>query len=553
MHWASVDSFLTDDPFWQSRMGMPVANKQFLDALLQHGSCSSYRFFCPDTSSADRLSRMLEARFPNHAGRIEVFPQSLLPFHLEGRPADVFHNGDFTFYMPYLLEWRNRLPARRRFPVTGVTHSLDTTALYAKFISLLLATPRPYDAIVCTSRCAVEALHRAFGEIRESFRERVGADLPDPPRLVHIPLGIPVRPKPLPPRDEVRRKMAISPRDVVVLTLGRFSARAKMDLSPFLEGFARLAAALRRGKGPNVRLVLAGAAKKENVRLVAEMIKTLGLGDVVHLHPNVSDEEKESLYAAADIFCSTVDNYQETFGLTLLEAMDAGLPIVASDFNGYRDLVINGQTGFLVPTYASCSQEPWDGIAGILDPSVLRFYRAQKIAFDVEAFVKALYILTRRADLRALFSGNAKRRVEDFRWHRIIRAYEDLWRNLGSMARSEMDTTEKAVDRALITPTVTKIFPHYPSETLQETSILVSVDFNTSHLGGEIRPLRYKELDPFIREEVLHSIMSKASHRETALSQLLQSECVTWGLDREAVIMHVDWLIKHGMLVPKKC
>ena len=40
----------------------------------------------------------------------------------------------------------------------------------------------------------------------------------------------------------------------------------------------------------------------------------------------------------------------DTRGLRLIQAMACALPVVASDWNGYRDLVINGETGFLVPT-----------------------------------------------------------------------------------------------------------------------------------------------------------------------------------------------------------
>ena len=60
-------------------------------------------------------------------------------------------------------------------------------------------------------------------------------------------------------------------------------------------------------------------------------------------------EEKQLGLAAADVFCSPADNLQETFGISVLEAMASRLPVIASDWNGYRDLVQHGQTGWIVP------------------------------------------------------------------------------------------------------------------------------------------------------------------------------------------------------------
>ena len=48
----------------------------------------------------------------------------------------------------------------------------------------------------------------------------------------------------------------------------------------------------------------------------------------------------QTAYAAADIFVSLSDNIQETFGLTPVEAMAAGLPVVASDWDGYRETIV---------------------------------------------------------------------------------------------------------------------------------------------------------------------------------------------------------------------
>jgi glycosyltransferase involved in cell wall biosynthesis len=59
---------------------------------------------------------------------------------------------------------------------------------------------------------------------------------------------------------------------------------------------------------------------------------------------------RQSGWAGADIFCSLSDNIQETFGLVPLEAMAAGLPVVVSDWDGYKDTVQDGVEGYRIPT-----------------------------------------------------------------------------------------------------------------------------------------------------------------------------------------------------------
>jgi len=58
----------------------------------------------------------------------------------------------------------------------------------------------------------------------------------------------------------------------------------------------------------------------------------------------------DRVWAGADVFISLVDNIQETFGITPIEAMAAGLPVVMSDWDGYRASARDGVEGFLIPT-----------------------------------------------------------------------------------------------------------------------------------------------------------------------------------------------------------
>ena len=119
-----------------------------------------------------------------------------------------------------------------------------------------------------------------------------------------------------------------------VLFLGRFDPRNGL---PFmLRAFAEVRKRLR-----DVRLVVVGTGARESMykRMVPEE-----LSDDVHFEgPALLN--RPSYYATADVFCSPISN--ASFGLTLLEAMATGTPIVATDNVGYRDLL--AAEGLLVP------------------------------------------------------------------------------------------------------------------------------------------------------------------------------------------------------------
>jgi len=73
----------------------------------------------------------------------------------------------------------------------------------------------------------------------------------------------------------------------------------------------------------------------------------------------------------------------ESFGLTLIEAHASGLHAVVSDWNGYRDLVEDGQTGFLVPTRWTDCVVGDASIAGLVVPAWNLLAQAQAVQVDV--------------------------------------------------------------------------------------------------------------------------------------------------------------------------
>jgi len=97
---------------------------------------------------------------------------------------------------------------------------------------------------------------------------------------------------------------------------------------------------------PNSRLIIVGAGilLKTQYKL---LIEQKGLKDVVFTG-FVPADELPRYYKTAHVFCSPATGW-ESFGIVLLEAMAVGTPIVASDIEGYANLMTDGVEGLLVP------------------------------------------------------------------------------------------------------------------------------------------------------------------------------------------------------------
>jgi phosphatidylinositol alpha-mannosyltransferase len=98
---------------------------------------------------------------------------------------------------------------------------------------------------------------------------------------------------------------------------------------------------------PDARLVVVGGHAAHKEAAFMEFAAEHGLKDV-HFVGRVSDAELPRYYQAADVFCAPSIGF-ESFGIVLLEAMAAGVPVVASDILGYRTVLTHGSEGLLVP------------------------------------------------------------------------------------------------------------------------------------------------------------------------------------------------------------
>jgi glycosyltransferase involved in cell wall biosynthesis len=136
-------------------------------------------------------------------------------------------------------------------------------------------------------------------------------------------------------REDVRQKLGLEEHDVAVLHVGRLHPQKGQDL--LVDAFARA-----RQKVPRLVLFLVGEGKfREGLE---ERTRAANLSEAVRF--GGARRDIVPYYKAADIF--VFPSRYEAFGIALLEAMAAGLPVVASRTGGIPELATEG-AALLVP------------------------------------------------------------------------------------------------------------------------------------------------------------------------------------------------------------
>ena len=156
-------------------------------------------------------------------------------------------------------------------------------------------------------------------------------------------------------RAALRREMGLDPDSLLIGCFGRVRAQKGVDLL--------VEAALRVfPRHPRAQLVFSGRITADNRDFADDLVakaKAAGLGDRIRFLGEIPWDEVVRLYRALDLFAAPAR--WEGFGLTPLEAMASGVPVVAARVGAYETLIRDGETGTLVP------REDVDALATALD------------------------------------------------------------------------------------------------------------------------------------------------------------------------------------------
>ena len=157
-------------------------------------------------------------------------------------------------------------------------------------------------------------------------------------------------------------------------------------------------------RNPNTRLIIVSHDSRR-LRRYRDSIEGAGRRGIVFAD-DVSNEELPRYHRTADIMCSPATG-NESFGYVVVEGMAAGLPVVASNIEGYAGVMTHGVQGLLVP------------------PG------------DTFALADALTMLVRNKDLRAAYGAAGRKRAEEYSWPRVTQQVLSYYERL-RYARSQV-------------------------------------------------------------------------------------------------------------------
>ncbi len=324
---------------------------------------------------------------------------------------------------------------------------------------------------------------------------------------------------------------------MVLLTLARFTEYDKLDAFPLLQAFATLV----HEKQLDVHLVLAGARQgTKTPEMLGLWSKVLKIDDRVTLKVDFANAEKRVLLSAADVFVSPVDNLQETFGQSVIEALAAGVPVVASDFDGYKDTV-DDEVGRRVTTRLGVDWTQLSELGPLLYERPLHLVLGQSVEVDLKHLVSSLEELVRDAPLRERLGRTARARAKErYDWKVVVRQLEATWKELA--ARPFTPTTTPHPLRL----DFARAFGHFPTASrMDEARPLTRTRF--SRTPGQPWVI-YPELGIFLLDDDVRRALAFCDVPRTWKELVSQLESTLGAREPWVAGFIATWLVKHGLL-----
>lgn len=373
--------------------------------------------------------------------------------------------------------WKRTLFGDEKWSLCGITHTTSSVRAMEAITSLITAPIQPWDAVICTSQSVKHNVEVLLQAQVDYLKKRFNIQKIVLPQLPVIPLGIHTKEFNYSSKDKkiAREKLCIDKNTLVVLYVGRLSFHAKAN--PFAMYQALQNAIEQTDK--EVTLIECGWFANDYTKNAFEEGSNILSPSLKIIRLDGRDAKNRDLsWASADIFCSLSDNIQETFGIVPIEAMSVGLPVIVSDWDGYKDTVRDGVDGFRIPTLMPSAGLGTDlAVRHALGTDTYDMYcghNSSLIAVDIKVASEAFIKLFNSVELRKQMGKSGKQRAKKiYDWSVIIPQYEKLWNELHAIRANHNKETEIKLTHsypARIEPFAA--FVSYPTDILNKNTII---------------------------------------------------------------------------------
>ena len=357
--------------------------------------------------------------------------------------------------------WRDANATPASFSLIGQIHTLCTTGAMTLLEQITPQNVFSWDALICSSTAGRNVVESVLSQREDQQAKRFNVSTSSlfqhRPQLPVIPLPMPVNDVQLalPSKSDARLSLGLPEDADVLLWIGRLTLLSKTDPAPTYLMLDRVASIRQR---PLVLIELGpddGSNTSEDFSKLRQCFKNLQFRRLGADAP-VPESVKYQVLAAADLGLSLVDNIQETFGQSVVEMMAAGLPVVVSDWDGYRDLVHHGRHGFRVrsrwsPIASEVSTSlGWQHRIGLQSYPVVAGSLAQLVQLDLEEAEAAIILLLDNTLLRRKMGYEASRwALETFDRDVVARQYNELFVELRMIRAAAPSEWQHPIDAPL--------------------------------------------------------------------------------------------------------
>lgn len=219
---------------------------------------------------------------------------------------------------------------------------------------------------------------------------------------------------------DIRKWLGIEKNAPVILSVGNYHPRKGHEV--LLRAMPLILKMI-----PEAQLIIAG----RNPQALKPLVASLAIADHVHLTGALAfpttllnhgiapetaghDDQLAALYADSDLYVSaSIDEGAEGLSLALLDAMAAGLPVVATTISGNIDIVKNQKSGLLVP------------------PS------------DPQSLADAVVRILTDPELKSRMGTEGHRLIQPFHWRNIAQSYLEVYEEAIRQCRSGLKPDQR--------------------------------------------------------------------------------------------------------------